>query len=70
MEKKIGLGTWAWGNKFFWDYQSCNDNDLRQTYKEALKRGFNLIDTADSYGTGKLNGRSEILLGSFLSEIR
>ena len=68
MKKEIGLGTWAWGNKFFWDYQSCNDNDLRQTYKEALKRGFNIIDTADSYGTGKLNGRSEILLGTFLSE--
>ena len=56
----------SWGNQFFWDYQISNDDDLRETYKEALKRGFNLIDSADSYGTGKLNGRSEELLGEFL----
>ena len=66
MKKRIGLGTWSWGNQVFWDYQISNDNDLRETYKEALKRGFNLIDSADSYGTGKLNGRSEELLGQFL----
>ena len=62
MKKRIGLGTWSWGNKVFWDYQISNDEDLRETYKEALKRGFNLIDSADSYGTGKLNGRSSSLL--------
>ncbi|ABM71268.1 Aldo/keto reductase family [Prochlorococcus marinus str. MIT 9515] len=66
MNKRIGLGTWSWGNKVFWDYQACNDNSLRETYNEALQRGFKLIDTADSYGTGKLNGRSEELLGKFL----
>ena len=66
MKKRIGLGTWSWGNQIFWDYQTNNDDDLRETYKEALKRGFNLIDSADSYGTGKLNGRSEELLGKFL----
>ena len=66
MKKKIGLGTWSWGNKVFWGYQSSNDDDLRETYNEALKRGVNLIDTADSYGTGKFNGRSEELLGKFL----
>ena len=66
MKKRIGLGTWSWGNKVFWDYQISNDDDLRETYKEALKRGFHLIDSADSYGTGKLNGRSEELLGKFL----
>ena len=37
MKKRIGLGTWSWGNKFFWDYQISNDDDLRETYKEALK---------------------------------
>ena len=54
MKKRIGLGTWSWGNKFFWNYQSTNDDDLRETYNEALRRGFDLIDTADSYGTGNL----------------
>ena len=38
MKKRIGLGTWSWGNQFFWDYQISNDDDLRETYKEALKR--------------------------------
>ena len=66
MKKKIGLGTWSWGNKILWDYQTINDVDLLDTYKEAVKRGINLIDTADSYGTGNLNGRSEELLGKFL----
>ena len=66
MKKRIGLGTWSWGNKVLWNYQSSNDEDLRATFKEALKRGFNLIDSADSYGTGKFNGRSEELLGKFL----
>ena len=66
MKKRIGLGTWSWGNKLFWDYQTSNDCDLRETYKEAVRRGFSLIDSADSYGTGKLNGRSEELLGQFL----
>lgn len=66
MKKKIGLGTWSWGNKLFWNYQTRNDNDLRETFDEALKRGFHFIDTADSYGTGTLNGRSESLLGEFL----
>tara|TARA_B100000900_G_C20486974_1_gene677886 strand:- start:161 stop:1123 length:963 start_codon:yes stop_codon:yes gene_type:complete len=68
VKKRLGLGTWSWGNKLFWNYQSANDNDLRETYEEALKRGFYLIDSADSYGTGKLSGRSEELLGKFLSD--
>ncbi len=66
MKKRIGLGTWSWGNKLFWNYQSTNDDDLRETYNEALRRGFDLIDTADSYGTGNLEGRSELLIGKFL----
>ena len=68
-KKKIGLGTWAWGNEFFWKYNKNADLELRDTLKEAIKRGFAIIDTADSYGTGKLSGRSEKLLGNFLSEI-
>ncbi len=66
VKKRIGLGTWSWGNKLFWNYKSLNDDDLRETYNEALRRGFDLIDTADSYGTGNLQGRSELLIGKFL----
>ena len=64
MKKRIGLGTWSWGNKLFWNYQFTNDDDLRETYNEALRRGFDLIDTADSYGTGNLQGRSCLLYTS------
>jgi len=69
VKKKIGLGTWSWGNKLLWNYKSSNDDNLRETFNEALKRGFNVVDTADSYGTGNLQGRSELLLGEFLSDI-
>ena len=69
MRKKIGLGTWSWGNKFFWNYQSNSENDLYETFTEALNRGFSLIDTADSYGTGNLLGKSEELIGQFLKRV-
>ena len=66
----IGLGTWAWGNKFLWDYLPDKDDYLlEQTFNEAVNRGLDFIDTADSYGTGKLNGRSEKLLGIFLKNM-
>ena len=70
MNKRIGLGTWAWGNKLFWDYQKNIDSDLRETFEESVKRGFYIIDTADSYGTGNLKGRSEELLGKFINEYK
>ena len=66
MHKRIWLGTWSCGNKLFWNYKSANDDDLRETFNEAIKKGFDLIDTADSYGTGNLQGRSELLIGKFL----
>ena len=43
VKKRIGLGTWSWGNKLFWNYQSTNDDDLRETYNEALRRGFDPV---------------------------
>ena len=70
VKKRLGLGTWSWGNKFFWNYEIDNDDELRETFNEALKRGFDFIDTADSYGTGNLKGRSESLLGKFLLKNR
>ena len=66
MKKKIGLGTWSWGNKFFWNYKTSSDEDLYETFLEAINQGFSFVDTADSYGTGRLSGRSETLIGEFL----
>ncbi|KAL2226901.1 UNVERIFIED_CONTAM: Pyridoxal reductase, chloroplastic [Sesamum indicum] len=64
----MGFGTWAWGNQLLWGYQESMDNELQQTFNLAVENGINLFDTADSYGTGKLNGQSEKLLGKFISE--
>ena len=62
----IGFGTWAWGNKLLWGYlPEKHDDLLEKTFNEAVNRGLNFIDTADSYGTGQLNGRSEELLGKY-----
>ena len=60
MKKKLALGTWSWGNTLLWGYQPDNDKNLEETYKEALNKGFKFIDTADSYGIGRFNGRSSI----------
>ena len=44
------------------------DPELQRVFDFAVASGINLFDTADSYGTGALNGRSEQLLGRFLRE--
>ncbi|XP_027365380.1 pyridoxal reductase, chloroplastic [Abrus precatorius] len=64
----MGFGTWAWGNQFLWGYQESMDNELQQIFNLAVDNGINLFDTADSYGTGRLNGQSEKLLGRFIRE--
>ncbi|CAL4925886.1 unnamed protein product [Urochloa decumbens] len=66
----MGFGTWAWGNQLLWGYQESMDSELQECFNLALKNGINLFDTADSYGTGKLNGQSERLLGRFIRPIK
>ncbi len=66
----IGFGTWAWGNKLLWGYDSSRDDlVLKETFNQAIKGGLSFVDTADSYGTGKLRGRSELLLGRFINNL-
>ncbi len=66
----IGFGTWAWGNKLLWGYRpEKQDHLLEETFNAAVDQGLNFIDTADSYGIGDLNGRSEELLGKFLQKL-
>ncbi|MDJ0509917.1 MAG: aldo/keto reductase [Crocosphaera sp.] len=62
---QMGCGTWAWGNRLLWGYDQSMDAQLEQVFNLALSNGVILFDTGDSYGTGKLNGRSESLLGQF-----
>ncbi|MFY8148754.1 MAG: aldo/keto reductase [Prochlorococcaceae cyanobacterium] len=59
----IGVGTWAWGNRFLWGYEPAQDPQIAATFRRALACGLTFFDTADSYGTGRYNGRSEELLG-------
>ena len=65
----IGVGTWAWGNQFLWGYDPQRDDPvLEATFQRCLERGLLFFDTADSYGTGRFNGRSEALLGRFAQQ--
>ncbi|BAZ39102.1 hypothetical protein NIES4101_50540 [Calothrix sp. NIES-4101] len=61
----MGCGTWAWGNRLLWGYDESMDGGLQEVFNLCVQNGVTLFDTGDSYGTGKLNGRSEQLLGSF-----
>ncbi|KAL4859005.1 Pyridoxal reductase [Chlorella vulgaris] len=59
------------GNKLLWGYVEAMDQSCRWAggvqFAGRLS-GIHLFDTAGSYGTGKLNGRSEQLLGQSLQE--
>eukprot|EP00536_Pseudo-nitzschia_multiseries_P000106 jgi/Psemu1/177660/e_gw1.2.127.1 len=61
----MGCGTWSWGNRLLFDYDPSQDEEIYEAYREVRNAGVTLFDTADSYGTLDLNGRAEILLGSF-----
>lgn len=62
---KMGCGTWAWGNRLLWQYHPTMDRELQNVFNLCIGNGITLFDTGDSYGTGKLNGQSEKLLGQF-----
>ena len=61
----MGCGTWAWGNRLLWGYSRSMDSQLQEVFNLCVSNGVTLFDTGDSYGTGRLNGQSEILLGKF-----
>ncbi len=64
----MGCGTWAWGNRLLWGYDESMDDQLQAVFNHCVSNGVTLFDTGDSYGTGRLNGRSEQLLGRFSRE--
>ena len=65
----IGVGTWAWGNQFLWGYDPGQDGEIQAAFTRAVALGLLFFDTADSYGTGRWNGRSEALLGRWCAEL-
>jgi pyridoxine 4-dehydrogenase len=65
----IGVGTWAWGNQFLWGYDPKQDSEIEAAFQRAVDLGLTFFDTADSYGTGRWNGRSEALLGAWCADL-
>jgi pyridoxine 4-dehydrogenase len=63
------VGTWAWGNQFLWGYDPAQDEELEACFRRAVDLGLTFFDTADSYGTGRFDGRSEALLGRFVEAL-
>lgn len=64
----MGCGTWAWGNQLLWGYNESMDDQLQAVFNLCVSNGVTLFDTGDSYGTGRLKGQSELLLGRFNRE--
>jgi aryl-alcohol dehydrogenase-like predicted oxidoreductase len=61
----LGMGTWAWGDKLFWDYgNSYGASQVEEAFKAAVGAGVTFFDTAELYGMGE----SETLLGRFIKE--
>ena len=61
----LGVGTWAWGDSFFWTYgKDYTESDLQAAFEASIGAGVNFFDTAEIYGFGE----SERLLGRFLKQ--
>jgi len=59
------IGTWAWGDKLFWNYgDRYGSEQLQEAFTAALEAGVTFFDTAEIYGMGK----SEQFLGQFLQQ--
>ena len=57
------IGTWAWGDKLFWNYGSdYGVKELEAAFHAALDAGITFFDTAEVYGLGL----SEELLSKFI----
>ncbi|KZL48577.1 MULTISPECIES: aldo/keto reductase [Cyanophyceae] len=59
------IGTWAWGDKLFWNYgDRYGAEEVEAAFTAALEAGINFFDTAEIYGLGL----SEELLGQFMQK--
>ncbi|MFN2196356.1 MAG: aldo/keto reductase [Anaerolineales bacterium] len=63
----MGIGAWAWGDRWIWEYGqgAYTDQDLQAAFDFLIEAGLNFFDTAELYGFG----RSETLLGQFSHHI-
>ncbi|WP_414526900.1 aldo/keto reductase [Nodularia chucula] len=59
------IGTWAWGDKLFWNYgNGYGVEEVEAAFTAALEAGVTFFDTAEVYGLGL----SEKLLGQFIQK--
>jgi aryl-alcohol dehydrogenase-like predicted oxidoreductase len=65
---RLGLGTWAWGDRSTWGMNgydtSYNFDTIREAYAASVASGVTLLDTAEVYG----GGESERIIGRLLAE--
>jgi aryl-alcohol dehydrogenase-like predicted oxidoreductase len=56
----LGVGTWAWGDKPFWGYETeFTARDIVDAFGASVEAGLDFFDTAEVYG----HGESEKILG-------
>lgn len=59
------IGTWAWGDKLFWNYgNGYGEEQLQAAFTAAVDAGVTFFDTAEIYGLGL----SEEFLGKFMKQ--
>jgi aryl-alcohol dehydrogenase-like predicted oxidoreductase len=62
----LGIGTWAWGDKLFWNYgNDYGASQVQAAFEATLDAGISFFDTAEVYGLGE----SESLLGRFMKQL-
>ncbi|MFN3925994.1 MAG: aldo/keto reductase [Pseudanabaenaceae cyanobacterium] len=62
----LGIGTWAWGDKWYWTYgKDYGEAQVKSAFKAAIDNGITLFDTAEIYGFGE----SESLIGRMTREV-
>ena len=61
-EIKMGVGTWAWGERLLWEYgQEYRKEDLSAAFRRYLNDGILFFSTSPAFGEGD----SERILGEF-----
>ncbi len=63
----LGVGTWAWGDSFFWTYgKEYGEDQVSEAFNTSLDAGITLFDTAEIYGLGE----SERIVGRLMKTAR
>jgi aryl-alcohol dehydrogenase-like predicted oxidoreductase len=63
---RLGIGAWAWGDRFYWGYgRGYQEDDILSAFQTSVNAGVNFFDTAEVYG----QGQSERLLSQCVKTI-